>query len=301
MRRIALERHVVTRRELVALGLSSAAVARWVERGRLVPLHRGVYILGGMRPSREQRWAAAVSACGRGAALSHLSAAALWGLREVDPAVIDVSVRGRGARRRDRVRLHRPRILPATALTTRRGIPVTSVDRTLLDCASVLEPRSLERMLDEAEYLGLLDRDGLLDALARLNGRRGAARLRRVLARHEPGTTRTRNKLEEAFLRLIRGAGFPNPAVNAKLGPYEIDFLWRDDRVAAETDGRQSHERASARERDYRRDAWLNANGYRPLRFTWAQVHHRPSEVLAALEAALVSRQASGRSAPPAR
>ncbi len=146
-------------------------------------------------------------------------------------------------------------------------------------------------MLDEAHHLKLLDADDLNRSLARRPHRPGAARLRKLLAAHEPGSTRTRSPLEEDFLALVRSTSLPRPLVNEQLGPYTIDFLWSRERVAVETDGRDSHERAAARERDYRRDAWLNANGYRPLRFTWQQVHHRPDEVLAALGAALPERR----------
>ncbi len=128
-----------------------------------------------------------------------------------------------------------------------------------------------------AEYLGVLDRSELERALARNRGRAGAGPLIKILTRHQPGSTRTRSPLEEAFLALVRRAGLPQPLVNSALGPYAIDFLWRDQRIAVETDGRRAHERAAARERDYRRDSWLHANGYRPLRFTWEQVHHRPT------------------------
>ena len=196
--------------------------------------------------------------------------------------MIDVSLVARSGRRsREGIRLHRPRSLRPGDLTEHRGIPVTAVARTLIDLAAVLGDRSLERALDEAEYLKLLDRRDLDAALE--HGVRGATILRRILSRHEPGTTRTRSPLEEAFLLLVRRAGLPQPAVNVRLGPYTIDFLWPDQRVAVETDGRRAHDRSAARERDHRRDAWLAANGYRPFRFTWTQVHDRPEEVIAAL------------------
>ncbi len=219
--------------------------------------------------------------------LSHLSAAALWALAEVDPVVIDVTLPERTGRKRLGLRIHRPRMLPVSQATSHRRIPVTTPERTLIDCAEVVGSRSLERLLDEAYFLGYANRCSLGLAIARLPGRPGAARLRRVLERHDPGTTRTRSTLEEALLALIRRAGLPLPAVNIRLGPYTVDFLWPQSRIVVETDGRAAHERAGARERDYARDAWLNSNGYRPLRFTWAQVHSRPDEVLGALTAAL--------------
>lgn len=277
----------VSRRQLLELGLGAEAIRHRVSTGRLSRVRRGVYGVSGAPPTREGRWMAAVLACGDDAVLSHLSAAALWRLTERDPAVIDTSLPGRSRRLHEGLRVHRPRHLDPEDCTRRTGIPVTTVARTLIDLAEVVGSRSLERLLDEAEYLGLLDQRELAEALERNHTRSGAARLRATLGRHEPGTTRTRSPLEEAFLRLTRKAELPAPEVNEPLGPYKIDFLWRAQRVAVETDGRRSHDRSAQRERDSARDAWLTANGYRPLRFTWQQVNQRPEEVLAALRTAL--------------
>lgn len=284
---LALEQHALSHRDLVDLGLSHATIERRLASGRLVPLHRGVYAIGGTPPSPERRWSAAVLAAGPGGVLSHLSAAALWGLRSRDPVVVDVSVLNRSGRRRPGLRVHRPRYLTPEQTTRHRGICVTKVERTLIDCAFLLGYRSLERLLDEAEYLGLLRRAELRDAIARSGRSRGAARLRKTLARHEPGTTRTRSRLEEDFLALVSRSAIPQPLVNSRLGPYTIDFLWERQKVAVETDGRRAHDRTLARERDHARDAWLTAQGYSVLRFTWSQVQYRSTEVLAALEIAL--------------
>lgn len=282
--RLALSQHgQVSREQLLALELGAEAIRHRARSGRLLVRFRGVYSVGVAPLTREGRWMAAVLACGEGAGLSHLSAAALWQLRAADPVVIDTSLPGRRMRSREGIRAHRPRGLPQEDVHHHRDIPVTSVPRTLIDLAEVLGTRSLERVLDEAEYLGLLDGRALAEALERNRGRRGAARLRATLARHEPGTTRTRSELEESFFLLVRRAGLPQPEVNARLGPWTIDFLWRDRCLAVETDGARSHDRRGQRESDSARNAWLIANDYRPLRLTWAQVHHRPEEVLAAL------------------
>ena len=66
-----------------------------------------------------------------------------------------------------------------------------------------------------------------------------------------------------------------------------IDFLWREQRLAVETDGGASHNRAAQRERNGRRDAWLAAARVRGMRFTSTQVFDRPAEGLAAVGAGL--------------
>jgi len=285
--RLALRCHALGREQLLDLGLGAEAIKYRVRTGRLVRCRRGVYAIGGSPPTREQRWAAAVLACGAGAVLSHLSAAALWALRGVDPAVIDTSLASRRLRSHEGIRAHRPLRLDPEDTTRHNGIPVTTVARTLIDVAEVLGTRSMQRLLDEAEYLKLLDPEALDEALERNQNRTGAARLRAILTSHEPGTTCTRSPLEEAFFALTRRVGLPQPEVNAELGPWTIDFLWREERLAVETDGGQSHDRKSQRESDSTRNAWLIAHGYRPLRLTWNQIHNRPEEVLAALTAAL--------------
>ena len=255
--------------------------------GRLTQLGRGVYSVGVPAATQEARWWAALLACPDGAVLSHLSAAAAWRLRDVDPVTIDVSVPGRSGKRRDGIRVHRPRRLDAADITRYRDVPVTAIPRTLIDVAEMVSTRSLDRALDEAQYLKLLDPHELDGALRRHKGRAGAARLAAALRRHVPGTTRTRSPLEEEFFLLVRGAGLPQPEVNVRLGPYTIDFLWREAGLAVETDGGASHDRAAQRERDARRNAWLATAGYRAERFTWQQVFNRPGEVLDVLHALL--------------
>ena len=230
---------------------------------------------------------AAVLACGLGAVLSHFSGAALWTLRTVDPVIIDVTVPRRNARSRTSIRVHRPCHLAPEDVTRCRGIPVTTVARTLIDLAEVLSSRSLERAIDEAEFLKLLSEDEVAAALARNRGRTGAARLERTLRRHDAGSTRTRTKLEESFLALVTTSGLPRPEVNVPIGRFTVDFLWREHRLVVETDGGASHDRAAQREEDSRRDAVLAAADYETLRFTWRQVRHRPAEVVAAVESKL--------------
>ena len=277
----------VSRAQLLFLGLGAGAIKHRVTTGRLTASRRGVYSVGVAQATRERRWMAALLSVGDGAVLSHLSAAALWDLCPVDPATIDVSIPRRGTRPRDGIRVHRPRHLDRADVGRRRWVPVTSVPRTLIDVAEVVSVRSLERVVDEAEFLKLLNEEELASALERNRGRAGSKRLQRTLHRHQPGTSRTRTKLEEAFYVLVTASALPQPEVNVPIGRLTVDFLWREHGLVAETDGGASHNRAAQREEDSRRDAVLAAAGYETLRFTWDQVQRRPAEVLAALSARL--------------
>ena len=75
--------------------------------------------------------------------------------------------------------------------------------------------------------------------------------------------------------------------MNARLGSYEVDFLWRDRAVIAETDGFRHHGSRAAFESDRARDAELQRLGYRVLRFTYRQVWDSPGEVVASVCALL--------------
>jgi very-short-patch-repair endonuclease len=163
------------------------------------------------------------------------------------------------------------------------GLPVTTVARTLVDLAEVLSPHRLERACHEAEFLRQLDAEAVERRLATLRGRR-ARNLRRALATlatADPDITLSR--LEERFLSLLVQFDLPRPRVNAAVAGYMVDFLWRAQRLVAETDGARAHLTATAFERDRRRDSVLQVAGFRVVRFTWRQVTGDPAEVAATL------------------
>src|SRR4051812_43295912 len=82
---------VVTRAQIRAMGLGDGAITQRIAAGRLHVVHHGVYAVGHAVLTRSGRWLAAVLACGPGAALSHSSAAALWGLQRGEPTITDVT------------------------------------------------------------------------------------------------------------------------------------------------------------------------------------------------------------------
>jgi len=167
----AAQHGVVAREQLAALGLGRGVIDSRVSRGRLHPVHRGVYAVGHPRLSRHGHWLAAVLASGPGAVLSHRSAAALWGIRDTARADIEVIV-ARQRRRRRGIQPHHI-VLPSDEVTIERGIPVTTPARTLLDLAEQLAPQRLERAVHEAEYRRLTTPLPLDALLTRHQGRRG--------------------------------------------------------------------------------------------------------------------------------
>jgi very-short-patch-repair endonuclease len=101
---------------------------------------------------------------------------------------------------------------------------------------------------------------------------------------------RTRSDLERAFLRLLRSHELPLPEVNQRIGPYEVDVLWRTERLVVELDGYAFHSDRASFESDRRRDRELQARGYVVLRFTYREVIEEPDAVVGALRVHLRPR-----------
>jgi hypothetical protein len=278
---LAVRQHgVVATRQLAALGLPRDAVAKRARAGRLHRVHKGVYAVGHPILTANGYRMAAVLACGPGAALSHASAAALWGIRPTSATRIDVSVPGRGGRReRARLRVHRAASLRDDELTEEEGIRVTTPARTLLDLATQLPRRALERALDQAEVLELFDLTALSAVVRAHERERGAGALSRVLETHAAGTTLTKSKLEELMLSICDQHGLPRPQVNAWVAGLEVDFLFAAQRLVVEADSYRFHHTRTAFERDRERDAILARAGHRALRFTHRQMKRESAMV----------------------
>jgi very-short-patch-repair endonuclease len=173
--------------------------------------------------------------------------------------------------------------------TNLSGIPVTSPSRTLLDLASVAPSRELEQAIAEAERRHLASRTKLAALLARYPRRPGTRALR-ALVEVDQRPALTRSQAEERLLRLIRLARLPAPDVNARVGRYEVDFLWREAGLVVEVDGFAFHSDRAAFEADRRRDAELAARGLTVIRVTWRQIVEEREAVLVSLGQALARR-----------
>ncbi len=256
----AVQHGVVTFQQLLDAGLTRTGIQRRVAAGRLHRIHRGVYAVGHPGISREGRWRAATLACGPGAALSHRSAAELWRLLEPLDGIPQVTVSASSGRRSNQeIRIHRSRSLTARMLTHEHRIPVTDPQRTLEDLKRQEAPGVLRRALREAEFRRLPVTRALLVP------------------------DRAGNDLELALLRLCGRFRLPEPETNVPIHGFEVDFLWRAQRLIVETDGYDAHRGSVAFEEDHRRDVRLIALGYFVLRFTYRQVMSEAADVAAVI------------------
>jgi hypothetical protein len=268
---------VLTRKDLLGLGFHSRSIEHRLASGRLHPVYRGVYAVGRPNLTREGGWMAAVRACGPDAALSHRSAAALWGFAAEHRDFIDISVRRSSKPRLPGLRCHRRPSLASSEITTRLNIPLTRPVRTFLDLATVAGPKTLERAINEADKRDVIDPDALRRALDDHAGEQGVRPLRRILDKH---TFRlSDDELERLFRPIATAAGLPTPLTKQIVNRFEVDFFWPHLGLVVETDGWRYHRTPSAQTRDALRFQTHTAAGLTPLRFSHWQVKHEPGHV----------------------
>ncbi|MFN2586837.1 MAG: type IV toxin-antitoxin system AbiEi family antitoxin domain-containing protein [Actinomycetota bacterium] len=272
---LARKQHgVVELGQAVEAGCTRSAFFRHVRSGKLEKVFPRVYRVAGAPVSREQRAMAATLWAGRGSVASHDTAAELWGLRPAPPGVVHVTAPRQLTSPPRGIRTHVSQ-LPGRDRGKLRGVPVTGTARTVLDLA--VRP-DLAALVDAAVTNGLVTPDDLAGALDRSPGRRGSRSLRQVL---DLGCDdgRWRSALERAVDELLRSSGLAPYEREFPVGPSRLDFAWPPMRVGLEADGRRWH----STQRDFARDRvkhnLLVASGWRVLRVTWHDVHHRPDLV----------------------
>jgi hypothetical protein len=250
---------VITTAQLKAAGLNDSGVSKRVRARRLHRLYRGVYAAGHNRLSEEARYLSAVLSAGEGAALGHEVAARHWSIWRRRPPQIDV-ITPRQRRPRDGVTIHRCRTLDPRDVTRHRGIPITTVPRTLVDLAATLTAAQLANVIHEAAFRNLFHEPAVRDAIARAPGR-DLSNLHAALQAHASGSAGTRSALEDRFLAQTR----TQPRVNEKVEGIEVDFYWPDQNLVVEIDG-PGHDRPRTKAEDARRDEALQRAGLTVVR-----------------------------------
>jgi very-short-patch-repair endonuclease len=266
---------VVSRRQLIEAGWSTGAIEKRIRAGRMHPMQAGVYLVGHRLIQQQGRWMVAVLASGPDAVLSHYSAAALWRLRPTSRTTIDVTV-PHATRSSKRIRRHVSQV-PPDEVTSKDGIPVTTVPRTILDLAAIEPHHEVKRLLREMEFKELWDRLSLWDLVERYPGRRGIRKVRAALEglKDEP-VGEQKNPLEERFAPFCRKHRLPMPRFNVPIQAggknYEADCHWPGTSQIVELDGWQAHGTKSAFREDKARDRRLAAAGYTVTHLTWNQL-----------------------------
>lgn len=227
---------VVTRQELLGLGISPTAIHRRVKRGSLLVVHPGVYRVGHCAPSVEATYLAAVRACGQKALLC--GAAATHLLKLVKGRAPPPEVLASTERRIPGIRTHRSRHISRADAFLYRGVPVTSVARTIVDVAATLSLTDLARVVHEARVIHHTRPEQVERVLERRPGSAGATNLRRVL---RGDVHITLSELERRFLALLRADGLPLPETNRISAGWRVDCRWPAHRLTVELDSYRFH------------------------------------------------------------
>jgi len=283
--RLATNAHgVVTRAQLMEVGVTNDEIVHRMNAGALIPVHRGIYRVGHVAPSVEARYLAAVLACGEGAVLSGRAAAYLLGLLKGSPPPPEVTTPT--DRRVAGVQTRRTRV--AVESTRCRAIPVTTVPRTLVDLAAVLSADDLARACHEAGVRHRTTPAMVEAVLARRPRIPGATKLRAIL---RGDVHVVLSKLEKKFLERVREIRRPLPQTNRPAGARRVDCRWPEHRLTVELDSYRFHHSRHAWEQDRRRERQAYARGDEFRRYTWGDVFEDPRPMLAELCALLPAEQ----------
>ena len=252
-----------------------------------------MYVLHGSPTGVEQDTLAAAWSVGGAAA--RRSSAWVHGVLDDPPDVPDVESLFRRGRdlHPSKLTLYRTDQMPPDDVTRRRGIPVTSIERTLCDLGAVVDTATLRGCILRALQKGITHPDRLIRRHLELGGkgRPGSAAARKVLAEVDVDLMLLESDLESALLALILEAGLPRPVLQHPIQldgrRYRIDMAYPELMIAIEADGFVVHNGRSAFEDDRSRQNTLALAGWQVLRFTWRQVCTRRDWVVAQISEAL--------------
>jgi very-short-patch-repair endonuclease len=277
---------VVARAQLRAAGLSEEGIAQAAASGRLFPLFWSTHAVGHWSGGLHGWLMAATLACGNGTVVSHGSAAWLLGLWSAKPGEVEVIAPSEAGRKIEGIRRRFVSPPPSLQVIAPHGIPCTDPCRTIVDLAGLCSVPMLEGAVEQAAVLRVLDVSAV-DGILAERRRRGSRKLNLILEswrRYSP-RMRIRSRMEAKMLPLLTHHSLPIPETNGMLRigrqTFEVDFLWRSQRVVVETDGGRFHDNPLAQERDSQRNQALARAGYRVPRIGWEELRDDPERAIA--------------------
>lgn len=280
---------VFTRRQALSAGLSAKQIRTRCATGAWEEVYPRTFRVAGAPLTDRLRLRAALAFAGAGSVLARRTAGVSWGLDGVVAHKPEILVPYARHPRHPAVVVIRTMRLERDDTTLRSGLPVTTVARTIVDLAAVLDDEGIENVIQSARRLRLTSIDAVATKLASLDGpgRSGAGRLRRVL-QHLDGRAPSESPLEVKVARALRSTDLRPPVaqhcVSTPQGVFRVDFAWPAERVALECDGRAYHGDFDA---DRRRWSSLASAGWRIVFATWREASRDPGVVVARVRAAL--------------
>ncbi|MSO78930.1 MAG: DUF559 domain-containing protein [Acidimicrobiia bacterium] len=288
----ATQHGILSRSQLLQVGLSEWAIRHRVRRGWLIRCGDGLYRLATHPDTGMSRLWAACLAPGVGAVVSHEAAAALHGIATFRPGPVTVTVPHATSRISHLATVHQSRRLYPEHITVVEGLRVTTIARTVIDLAGTYRRGRMEIVVDDPIASGKLILPELYatfdDVASR--GRNGVRLMRAILEDRQPGYIAPQSVAESMFLRVLRLGGLPRPVLqfphpSPAINGY-VDAAYLPERILMEVDGRRWHQKVADIERDHDRDNAAAAVHYRTLRFTWGDLTQRPDWVVAQVRGA---------------
>jgi very-short-patch-repair endonuclease/predicted transcriptional regulator of viral defense system len=285
----ATQHALVTFSQAREIGLSPKAIKVRLRSGVWVRVYQGVYRMAGAPQTWDQELMAAALAAGERAAIAGEAAAAFWNIPGFRRGLAFVALPVGMTTRQLPAQLRHSCFLPSHHVTNVRGIPVTTVARTIFDLAGLVRADRCERALDNALGMRLTNVRALSKIVEELGerGRTGTALMRELMDERGEGFVATESELERRFLQFVRAYGLPEPRRQVTLIAGRVDFLFDPGSLIAEIDGRRNHTALLDREADMKRDAKLTAQGLSVMRITSRRLQREPEDVAGDIRAVL--------------
>jgi very-short-patch-repair endonuclease len=291
---------LIARAQVIDVGLSRFAVHRLIASKTWERVHPKVYRLW-PASTDDQRWTQRMMAAalwlGDPSGASHRAAAIIWELDGVGTALIELTTARRHRSTQPGLVIHHVRSLRREDFVRRKGIPVTSIERTIVDLASVVQPAVLELALESALRRGLTTEDRIRRQIARsARTGKGKAVLKDLLGARARATD---SALETLVWRALLEGGLSPPerqyTVVGRGGEFlaRVDLAYVDAQVAIEADGYDFHSKPDDWRRDRRRQNALTRIGWIVYRVTWDDMTRRRRAVVEEIAQLLLARSPS--------